>query len=36
MITLIVRRLLLAIPVLFIIVSLTFLLMRIAPGNPFS
>jgi ABC-type dipeptide/oligopeptide/nickel transport system permease component len=32
----IIRRLLLAIPVLWIVVSLTFLLMRLAPGNPFS
>jgi oligopeptide transport system permease protein len=32
----IVRRLLLAIPVLFVVISLTFLLMRLAPGNPFS
>ncbi len=30
------RRLLVAVPVLFIVVSLTFLLSRIAPGNPFS
>ena len=30
------RRLLQAIPVLFIVVSLTFLLCRLAPGNPFS
>ncbi len=36
MTTLITRRLLLAIPTLFIVVSLTFLLMRLAPGNPFS
>jgi len=36
MMTLIVRRLILAIPTLFIVVSLTFLLMRWAPGNPFS
>lgn len=36
MTTLILRRLLLAIPTLFIVVSLTFLLMRLAPGNPFS
>jgi ABC-type dipeptide/oligopeptide/nickel transport system permease component len=36
MIALIFRRLLQAIPVLFIVVSLTFLLVRIAPGNPFS
>jgi oligopeptide transport system permease protein len=36
MISIIVRRLLLAIPVLFIVVSLTFLLVRSAPGNPFS
>ena len=33
---LIFRRLLQAIPVLFIVVSLTFLLVRSAPGNPFS
>jgi len=36
MTTLILRRLILAIPTLFIVVSLTFLLMRWAPGNPFS
>jgi oligopeptide transport system permease protein len=36
MTALILRRLLQAIPVLFIVVSLTFLLVRIAPGNPFS
>jgi ABC-type dipeptide/oligopeptide/nickel transport system permease component len=36
MTAIILRRLLQAIPVLFIIVSLTFLLCRIAPGNPFS
>jgi oligopeptide transport system permease protein len=36
MIALIVRRLFQAIPVLFVVVSLTFLLVRIAPGNPFS
>ena len=36
MIALIVRRLLQAIPVLLIVVSLTFLLCRLAPGNPFS
>jgi ABC-type dipeptide/oligopeptide/nickel transport system permease component len=36
MIAIIVRRLLQAIPVVFIVVSLTFLLVRIAPGNPFS
>ena len=36
MIAIIFRRLLQAIPLLFIIVSLTFLLCRIAPGNPFS
>jgi len=34
--TIILRRLLQAIPVLFIVVSLTFLLVRMAPGNPFS
>jgi oligopeptide transport system permease protein len=33
---LIFRRLLQAIPVLFIVVTLTFLLVRSAPGNPFS
>jgi ABC-type dipeptide/oligopeptide/nickel transport system permease component len=32
----ILRRLLVAIPVAFIVLSLTFLLCRIAPGNPFS
>jgi len=32
----ILRRLLQAIPVLFIVVTLTFLLVRTAPGNPFS
>jgi ABC-type dipeptide/oligopeptide/nickel transport system permease component len=36
MIAIILRRLLQAIPVLFIVVSLTFLLVRAAPGNPFS
>ena len=36
MTSLIIRRLLQAIPVLFIVVSLTFLLCRLAPGNPFS
>jgi oligopeptide transport system permease protein len=36
MIAIIVRRLLQAIPVLFIVVSLTFLLVRSMPGNPFS
>ncbi len=36
MTALIVRRLLQAIPILFIVVSLTFLLCRLAPGNPFS
>ncbi len=36
MIAFIVRRLLIAVPVLFIVVSLTFLLCRLAPGNPFS
>jgi ABC-type dipeptide/oligopeptide/nickel transport system permease component len=35
-IALIIRRLLQAIPVLFIVVTLTFLLVRSAPGNPFS
>jgi oligopeptide transport system permease protein len=32
----ILRRLLTALPVLFIVVSLTFLFMRLAPGSPFS
>ena len=36
MIAIILRRLLQAIPVLFIVISLTFLLVRAAPGNPFS
>jgi ABC-type dipeptide/oligopeptide/nickel transport system permease component len=36
MIALIVRRLVQAVPVLFIVVTLTFLLVRSAPGNPFS
>ena len=36
MLTIIFRRLLQAIPVIFIVVSLTFLLARLAPGNPFS
>ncbi len=36
MLPLILRRLLLGIPVLLIVVSLTFLLVRLAPGNPFS
>jgi ABC-type dipeptide/oligopeptide/nickel transport system permease component len=34
--TIILRRLLQAVPVLFIVVTLTFLLVRSAPGNPFS
>ena len=33
---LILRRLLQAIPVLFIVITLTFVLVRMAPGNPFS
>jgi oligopeptide transport system permease protein len=36
MIALIFRRLLQAIPVLFIVITLTFLLVRSAPGNPFT
>jgi oligopeptide transport system permease protein len=36
MTALILRRLLQAIPVLFIVITLTFLLVRSAPGNPFS
>jgi ABC-type dipeptide/oligopeptide/nickel transport system permease component len=36
MIAIVIRRLVQAIPVLFIVVSLTFLLVRAAPGNPFS
>jgi ABC-type dipeptide/oligopeptide/nickel transport system permease component len=36
MTALIIRRFLQAIPVLFIVVTLTFLLVRSAPGNPFS
>jgi oligopeptide transport system permease protein len=36
MIAVVIRRLLQAVPVLFIVVSLTFLLVRSAPGNPFS
>ncbi|HEV3270634.1 MAG TPA: ABC transporter permease subunit [Candidatus Methylacidiphilales bacterium] len=36
MTALIIRRLIQAIPVLFIVVTLTFLLVRSAPGNPFS
>ncbi len=36
MIAIVVRRLLQAIPVLFIVVTLTFLLVRSAPGNPFT
>src|SRR5471032_2535348 len=36
MTSIILRRLLQAIPVLFIVVTLTFLLVRSAPGNPFS
>ena len=36
MIAIIIRRLLQAVPVLFIVISLTFLLVRGAPGNPFS
>jgi ABC-type dipeptide/oligopeptide/nickel transport system permease component len=36
MTSIIIRRLLQAIPVLFIVVTLTFVLMRSAPGSPFS
>ena len=36
MIAIIFRRLLQGIPVLFIVISLIFLLVRLAPGNPFS
>src|ERR1700683_3418367 len=36
MTAIIIRRLLQAIPVLFIVVTLTFLLVRAAPGNPFT
>ena len=36
MTALIVRRLLVSIPVAFIVLSLTFLLCRLAPGNPFA
>ncbi len=36
MLTIVLRRLLQAVPVVFIVVSLTFLLVRSAPGNPFS
>jgi oligopeptide transport system permease protein len=36
MLAILFRRLLQALPVLFIVVSLTFLFVRIAPGNPFS
>src|SRR5471030_333719 len=36
MIALILRRLLQAIPVLFIVVTFTFFLVRSAPGNPFT
>jgi len=36
MTAIIIRRLLQAIPVLFIVVSLTFFLVRAAPGNPFT
>jgi oligopeptide transport system permease protein len=36
MISLIIRRLLQLIPLLFIVVTLTFFLVRLAPGNPFS
>lgn len=36
MLTFILRRLLLAIPVFFIVVSATFLLVRMAPGSPFA
>jgi len=36
MIALIIRRLLVSIPVAFIVLSLTFLLCRLAPGNPFA
>ncbi|MDK3156781.1 ABC transporter permease subunit [Kamptonema cortianum] len=32
----IIKRLLMLVPILFVVVSLTFLLMRIAPGGPFS
>ena len=36
MTTYILRRLLIAIPVLLLAITLTFLLMRTAPGNPFT
>jgi ABC-type dipeptide/oligopeptide/nickel transport system permease component len=36
MIALIIRRLLISIPVVLIVLSLTFLLCRLAPGNPFT
>lgn len=36
MISFVIRRLLLAIPVFFIVVSLTFLFVRLAPGSPFA
>ena len=36
MIAFVLRRLLLAVPVLFVVLSLTFFLMRAAPGNPFA
>ncbi|WP_370931663.1 hypothetical protein [Bartonella sp. DGB1] len=36
MLQLMVRRLLIGIPTIFIIITLSFLLMRFAPGSPFS
>jgi oligopeptide transport system permease protein len=36
MLTLILRRLLTAIPTLFVVIALSFLLMRLAPGGPFD
>lgn len=36
MLSLIIKRILLAIPVLWIVASITFLLVRIVPGGPFE
>ncbi|MBC8121873.1 MAG: ABC transporter, partial [Gemmatimonadaceae bacterium] len=36
MLQFILRRLLLAIPVLFIVITISFFLVRLAPGNPFA
>lgn len=36
MLTLILRRILQAIPTLFVLITLSFFMMRLAPGSPFS